>query len=45
MIVACLNLCINEAMSKQAAYIIALDQRIERDQLQRTDNIIKVSVV
>ena len=44
MIVACMNLCINEAMRRQAAYRLALDQRIERDQLQRSDNIIRVTV-
>ena len=36
MIVACINLCINEAMRKQAAYRLAWDQRIERDWLQGT---------
>ena len=41
MIVACINLCINEAMRRQAAYRLAWDQRIERDQLQKSDNIIK----
>ena len=45
MIVACINLCINEAMRRQAAYRLAGDQKIERDQIQRGDNIIKVSVV
>ena len=45
MIVACMNLCINEAMRRQAAYRLAWDQRIESDQLQTTDNVIKVTVV
>ena len=45
MIVACMNLCINEAMRRQAAYRLAWDQRIERDQLQTTDHIIKVTAV
>ena len=45
MIVVCMNLCTNEAMRRQAAYRLAWDQRIERDQLQRSDNIIKVTVV
>ena len=45
MIVACINLCINEAMRRQGAYRLAWDQRIERDQLQRSENIIKVTVV
>ena len=45
MIVACMNLCINEAMRRQAAYKLAWDQRIEKDWLQTTDNIIKVTVV
>ena len=45
MTVACMNLCINEAMRRQAAYRLAWDQRIERDQLQTTDNVIKVTVV
>ena len=45
MIVACMNLCINEAMRRQAAYRLAWDQRIEWDQLHTTDNIIKVTVV
>ena len=44
-IVACMKLCINEAMRRQAAYRLAWDQRIERDQLQRSDNIIRVTVV
>ena len=44
-IVACMNLCINEAMRRQAAYRLAWDQRIERDWLQRSDNIIRVTVV
>ena len=44
MIVACINLCINEAMRKQVACRLAWDLRIERDQLQRSDNIIKVTV-
>ena len=43
--VACINLCINEAMRRQAAYRLAWDQRIERNWLQRRDNIIKVTVV
>ena len=45
MIVACINLCINEAMRRQAAYRLAWDQRIERDWLQRSDKVIKVTVV
>ena len=45
MIVACINLCINEAMRRQAAYRLAWDQRMERDWLQRSDNIIRVTVV
>ena len=45
MIVAGINLCIKEAMRRQAAYRFAWDQRIERDLLQRTDNVIKVTVV
>ena len=45
MIVACINLCINEAMRRQAAFKLARDQRIERDWLQRSDNVIKVTVV
>ena len=45
MIVACINLCMNEAMRRQAVYRLAWDQRIKRDQLQRSDNIIKVTVV
>ena len=45
MIVACINLCINEAMRRQTAYRLAWDQRIKRDQLQRSDNIIKVTAV
>ena len=45
MIVACINFCINEAMGRQATYRLAWDQRIERDQLQRSENIIKVTVV
>ena len=45
MIVACINLCINEAMRRQAAYRLVWDQRIERDWLQRSDNVIKVIVV
>ena len=45
MIVACINLCINDAMRRQAAYTLAWDQRMERDQLQRSDNIIRVTVV
>ena len=45
MIVACINLCINEAMRRQAAYRLVWDQRIERDRLQRSDNVIKVIVV
>ena len=45
MIVVCINLCTNEAMRRQAAYRLAWDQRIKRDQLQRSDNIIKVTVV
>ena len=45
MIVTCMNLCINEAMSRQAAYRLAWDQRIERDWLQRSDYIIRVTVV
>ena len=44
-IVACMNLYINEAMRRQAAYRLAWDQRIERDWLQRSDNIIRVTVV
>ena len=44
-IVACMNLCINEAMRRQAAYRLAWDQRIKRDWLQRSDDIIKVTVV
>ena len=43
MIVACINLCINEVMRRQGAYRLAWDQRIERDRLQRSDNIIKVT--
>ena len=43
-IVACINLCINEAIRRQSAYRLAWDQRIERDQLQRSDNIIKITV-
>ena len=45
MIVACINLCINETMRRQAAYRLAWDQRMERDWLQRSDNIIRVTVV
>ena len=45
MIVACMNLCINEAMRRWAAYRLAWDQRMERDRLQRSDNIIRVTVV
>ena len=45
MIVACMNLCVNEAMRRQAAYRLAWDQRVERDQLQTTDNVIKVTAV
>ena len=45
MIVACINLCINEAMRRQTAYTLAWDQRMERDQLQRSDKIIRVTVV
>ena len=45
MIVACMNLCINEALRRQAAYRLAWDQRIERNWVQTTDNIIKVTVV
>ena len=37
MIVACMNLCINEAMRRQTAYRLPWNQRIERDQLQRSD--------
>ena len=40
MIVACMNLCINEAMRRQAACRLAWDQRIEQDWLHTTDNII-----
>ena len=40
MIVVCMNLCINETMRRQAAYRLAWDQRIERDWLHTTDNII-----
>ena len=45
MIVACMNLCTNEAIRGQSVYRLAWDQRIERDQLQTTDNVIKVTVV
>ena len=45
MIVACINLCINEAMRRQAAYRLAWDQRMERDWLQRIDDIIRATVV
>ena len=45
MIVAYINLCINEAMRRQGAYRLAWDQGIERDQIQRGDNIIKFTVV
>ena len=45
MIVACINLCINEVTGKQGAYRLPWDQRIERDQIQRSENIIKVTVV
>ena len=45
MIVTFMNLCINEAMRRQAAYRLAWDQRIKRDWLQRSDNIIRVTVV
>ena len=45
MIVTCINLCINEAMRRQAAYRLAWDQRMERDWLQRIDNIIRATVV
>ena len=45
MIVECMNLCINEAMRRQAAHRLTWDQSIERDWLQTTDNIIKVTVV
>ena len=45
MIVACINLCINEAMRRQAAYRLAWHQRMERDWLQRSDDIIRTTVV
>ena len=45
MIVACMNLCINEAMRRQAAYRLGWYQRIEQDRLQTSDNVIKVTVV
>ena len=45
MIVACINLCINEAVRRQGAYRLVWDQRIEREQIQKGDNIIKVTVV
>ena len=45
MIVAYINLCINEAMRRQGAYRLVWEQKIERDQIQRGDNISKVSVV
>ena len=32
-IVACMNLCINEAIRSQAAYQLAWDQKIKRDWL------------
>ena len=35
----------NEAMRRQAAYRLAWDHRIERDWLQRSGNIIRVTVV
>ena len=45
MIVACIILCIIEAMRRQGAHRLVWHQRIERDQPQRSDNIIKVTVV
>ena len=42
---ACINLCINEAMRRQDEYRLAWDQKIERNQIQGGDNIIKVTVV
>ena len=44
-IVAYINVCINEAMRRQASNRLAWDQKIEKDQIQTGDNIIRVTLV